>query len=75
MAEDDLRDFLIKRISQLKSTDKINPDDAHKFNFKASTISNIVPSNHKGELALLEKNYKNRMNSKGQKLHQRILTH
>ena len=75
MAEDDLRDFLIKRIAQLKSTDKINHDEAHKFNFKASTIANIVPSNHAVELDRLEKNYKNRLQNKGQKLHQRIMTH
>ena len=66
MAEDDLRDFLIKRITQLKSTDKIKDhEDADKFKFKASTISNIVPSGHKGELDRLENNYKNRMTNKG----------
>ena len=65
MAEDDLRDFLIRRIAQLKSTEKINHDHAHKFNFKASTISNLVPSGHIEEPNRLEANYKNRMTNKG----------
>ena len=56
MHEDDLREFLSNRITELKSNDpnKVDESAAGRFKFKASTISNIVPSGHISEHSRLE---------------------
>ena len=47
MKEDELRDFLMNRIAELKSQtngmeDEINELNSQKYRFKASTISNVL---------------------------------
>lgn len=45
MHENDLRDFLKKRIDELNADQK-EEEVVEKFKFKASTISNVLPSGH-----------------------------
>lgn len=75
MHEDELREFLLNRIAELKSADLGDEDDGEegKFKFKASTISNVLPSGHLNEQTRLAANYKNRFRHNGEKLHQRLL--
>ena len=40
-----------------------------KFKFRASTISNVLPSGNLNEQTRLAANYKNRFKNKGEKLH------
>ena len=70
MKEDELRDFLMNRIAELKSQtsgldgemDELN---SLKYKFKASTISNILGSHTDGpEILKLEDNYKARFHNK-----------
>ena len=55
MHEDDLREFLMNRIAELKAADEqgLDGDNNGKFKFKASTISNMMPSGHVGEASKL----------------------
>ena len=45
MQEDELKDFLICRIAELRDVDKSKLEDlnSEKFKFRASTISNVLP--------------------------------
>lgn len=49
MHEDQLRDFVQKRIDELNIVHKADENQKAKFKFKASTISNVLPSGHVGE--------------------------
>lgn len=71
MHEDELREFLLNRIAELKAADQEGLDDGNdgRFKFKASTISNMMPSGHFDEASKLQENYKNRFRNKGEKLH------
>ena len=75
MHEDELRDFLMNRIAELRSAENESVDElnAGRFKFKASTISNVLPSGHIAEQSRLEANYKNRFKNKGEKLHKKML--
>ena len=75
MHEDELRDFLMNRIAELRSAEQTDLDEfnAGKFKFKASTISNVLPSGHVQEQSRLEANYKNRFRNKGEKLHKKLI--
>lgn len=69
MKEDELRDFLMNRIAELKSQtngmeDEINELNSGKYKFKASTISNVLSSNPPVEVTKLEENYKARFHNK-----------
>ena len=69
MQEDELRDFLINRIADLKHKGEEEENLGQvQFKFKASTISNVLPSGHQIEQMRLEANYKKRF-TKGQKVH------
>lgn len=75
MHEDELKEFLMHRIAELKSAEdhKLEDLNSAKFKFRASTISNVLPSGNVHEASRLENNYKNRFRNKGAKLHQRML--
>jgi len=74
MQEDELREFLINRIADLQNNGQTEEKiDNGKFKFKASTISNLLPSGNIDEHSRLEANYKNRFRNKGEKLHKRML--
>lgn len=75
MHEDELRDFLTNRINELRNEgdDRDKEWENGKFKFKASTISNVLPSGHTIEHSRLAANYKNRFRNKGEKLHQKLL--
>ena len=69
MKDDELRDFLMNRIAELKSQthgfgDEINELNSQKYKFKASTISNILSSHEPVEVTKLEENYKARFHNK-----------
>lgn len=51
MHEDELKDFLMQRIAELKNADDDKFDDLNssKFKFRASTISNVLPSGNINE--------------------------
>lgn len=51
MQEEELRDFLINRIADLKQKDdkEEQQEEEVQFKFKASTISNVLPSGHLSE--------------------------
>ena len=55
MHEDDLREFLMNRIAELKAADdqELEGNANGKFKFKASTISNMMPSGHVDEASRL----------------------
>ena len=71
MDEDELREFLMYRIAELKRVEDNKLEDLNdvKFKYRASTISNVLPSGNAYEAVRLEANYKNRFRSKGEKLH------
>ena len=70
MKDDELRDFLMNRIAELKNqTDGLGSEidelNSQKYKFKASTISNILSSHADGpEISKLEENYKARMHNR-----------
>ena len=59
------------RIAELKRLDDDKLEDLQdvKFKFRASTISNVLPSGNLNEQTRLAANYKNRFKNKGEKLH------
>lgn len=59
------------RIAELKRLDDDKQEDLQdvKFKFRASTISNVLPSGNLNEQTRLAANYKNRFKNKGEKLH------
>ena len=63
MAEEELRDFLQDRLAELD--DGANADKSAtgtgRFKFRASTISNVLPSGHVTEQSRLAANYKKRV--------------
>ena len=75
LGEEELREFLMNRITELKTADEQNDDDEHagRFKFRASTISNVLPSGHVNEHSKLEASYKNRFQNKGDDLHKRMM--
>ena len=75
MHEDELRDFLANRINELKRADEAEPDgDAGKFKFRASTITNVLPSGHFLEKSRLEANYRKRYeHPRGEVVHQKLI--
>lgn len=69
MKDDELRDFLMNRIAELKSQTsgyhgEIGELNSLKYRYKASTISNILSSHPPIEVAKLEDNYKARFHNK-----------
>jgi len=69
MKDDELRDFLMNRIAELKNQthgfdNEMEELNSLKYKFKASTISNILPFNEPIEISKLEENYKSRFQNK-----------
>ena len=62
LGEEELREFLMNRITELKAADPNATDEvmAGRFKYRASTISNVLPSGHVDEHSRLEASYKNR---------------
>ena len=60
MPEDELKDFLMQRIAQLKSAEDQNFEqiNSQRFKYRASTISNVLPSRDISEQNRLHENYK-----------------